>query len=484
MAGPRGLTVVTLFLASLSVTEATKLRDYLAAHSKEHLDTSRGGQIQTFGNVSLDTLPGNLSVGASHTEGVTAPNQDTGDQPRYSGTDESHSVVNPESDPDFVPEVYVIDFQDEDMEPYAYLDTNLEATPSQIRDVPESSNTEGTYPEKISGNSRDGKEIHHNGHNHSRHHQKKRKHSGSTTSDRPESHPHDSSMAEEHIGRRPGSHKSSSSGHSSGVSHQNKSPPNSQSRKKAQTTHAASLHRFGRRDNPETEQAKPVSQRGLEIPLAIPLHRPSHGNSYHGYNYGSPYGNGYLGPGINQGIPAHRNPVYVGNHGDPRYSLPAFPNIPPNGNPYFGGSYGNVNSGGRRFESDSYLPFRSQNHGDVPNYHGNSGNTHSNFHYRNLDSDLGSGDYDFYHPDFFPIPPDVCTLPVAVGPCQEAIPRYYFDPTSRQCRRFTFGGCDGNGNNFETFEECRKQCGADVEPTPAPSGRDRNNILIKYICLC
>ena len=54
--------------------------------------------------------------------------------------------------------------------------------------------------------------------------------------------------------------------------------------------------------------------------------------------------------------------------------------------------------------------------------------------------------------------PDVCSLPPETGPCRAAFPRYYYDPSTQQCKHFIYGGCQGNENNFKTFEECEKRC--------------------------
>ncbi|XP_071088299.1 uncharacterized protein [Haliotis cracherodii] len=51
-----------------------------------------------------------------------------------------------------------------------------------------------------------------------------------------------------------------------------------------------------------------------------------------------------------------------------------------------------------------------------------------------------------------------CTLPKIVGTCRAAFPRYYFNVETMECGRFIYGGCDGNSNNFKTFEECQRYC--------------------------
>ncbi|KXJ09881.1 Kunitz-type protease inhibitor AXPI-I [Exaiptasia diaphana] len=51
-----------------------------------------------------------------------------------------------------------------------------------------------------------------------------------------------------------------------------------------------------------------------------------------------------------------------------------------------------------------------------------------------------------------------CLLPKVVGPCRAAIPRYYYNSQSGKCETFTYGGCDGNKNNFATMEKCKAAC--------------------------
>ncbi|KAK2138178.1 hypothetical protein NP493_8311g00000, partial [Ridgeia piscesae] len=53
---------------------------------------------------------------------------------------------------------------------------------------------------------------------------------------------------------------------------------------------------------------------------------------------------------------------------------------------------------------------------------------------------------------------NVCTLTKAVGSCSSAIQRYFFNTDSATCEQFLYSGCGGNGNSFDTLEECEKSC--------------------------
>ena len=60
------------------------------------------------------------------------------------------------------------------------------------------------------------------------------------------------------------------------------------------------------------------------------------------------------------------------------------------------------------------------------------------------------------------------------GPCDDYGAVWYFEFNSRTCRRFLYGGCDGNGNKFDSREDCENRClhpGPKVvepEPTRGP----------------
>ncbi|XP_077551053.1 thrombin inhibitor hemalin-like isoform X3 [Haemaphysalis longicornis] len=57
-----------------------------------------------------------------------------------------------------------------------------------------------------------------------------------------------------------------------------------------------------------------------------------------------------------------------------------------------------------------------------------------------------------------------CTERPDPGPCYEFLPRFYYDSESGDCRRFIYGGCGGNSNNFEFYEECEETCAAPQVP--------------------
>ncbi|XP_075756899.1 actinia tenebrosa protease inhibitors-like isoform X2 [Pelodiscus sinensis] len=61
---------------------------------------------------------------------------------------------------------------------------------------------------------------------------------------------------------------------------------------------------------------------------------------------------------------------------------------------------------------------------------------------------------------------DVCQLPANPGPCEAYMPHYFYNPASKSCKRFIYGGCGGNGNRFATEEECLRACGQTGPPFP------------------
>ncbi|KAM7369128.1 hypothetical protein PAMP_013422 [Pampus punctatissimus] len=65
---------------------------------------------------------------------------------------------------------------------------------------------------------------------------------------------------------------------------------------------------------------------------------------------------------------------------------------------------------------------------------------------------------------------EACTIAPAAGPsCSlEQLPRYFYNSTSMSCEIFTYGGCEGNENNFEDEEDCLAKCHPEKVCTAPP----------------
>ena len=67
-----------------------------------------------------------------------------------------------------------------------------------------------------------------------------------------------------------------------------------------------------------------------------------------------------------------------------------------------------------------------------------------------------------------------CYLPTQSGNCYGAIPKWSFNSRTGRCERFTYGGCGGNGNRFDSQAQCNNRCGGcsrRPRPTPGPKPR-------------
>ncbi|KRX86804.1 Mitochondrial inner membrane protein OXA1L, partial [Trichinella pseudospiralis] len=53
---------------------------------------------------------------------------------------------------------------------------------------------------------------------------------------------------------------------------------------------------------------------------------------------------------------------------------------------------------------------------------------------------------------------DNCLLDVDPGLCKDVQLRWYFNKKKGTCESFIYSGCGGNGNNFQTEEQCQNQC--------------------------
>ncbi|XP_053682403.1 papilin [Sabethes cyaneus] len=68
---------------------------------------------------------------------------------------------------------------------------------------------------------------------------------------------------------------------------------------------------------------------------------------------------------------------------------------------------------------------------------------------------------------------DKCQLPKIPGPCTGYYPMWYYDTERNMCTQFTYGGCLGNANRFETVEECKAACVVDESLPPCDQPAER-----------
>ncbi len=53
---------------------------------------------------------------------------------------------------------------------------------------------------------------------------------------------------------------------------------------------------------------------------------------------------------------------------------------------------------------------------------------------------------------------DICSRPAYTGVCRAGFDRWFYNVVTHKCEPFIYGGCNSNGNNFETKAECARQC--------------------------
>ncbi|KAL3985162.1 Kunitz/Bovine pancreatic trypsin inhibitor domain family protein [Acanthocheilonema viteae] len=53
---------------------------------------------------------------------------------------------------------------------------------------------------------------------------------------------------------------------------------------------------------------------------------------------------------------------------------------------------------------------------------------------------------------------DICQLDRESGPCTDPVTQWYFNASLSQCMQFTYGGCRGNANRFNSQKLCEQRC--------------------------
>ena len=59
---------------------------------------------------------------------------------------------------------------------------------------------------------------------------------------------------------------------------------------------------------------------------------------------------------------------------------------------------------------------------------------------------------------------NVCNLPIEKGPCEAAMSAWGYNSVTGRCEHFWYGGCGGNGNNFDSEDNCIARCGKSGGP--------------------
>ncbi|XP_049885500.1 boophilin-H2-like [Pectinophora gossypiella] len=70
-----------------------------------------------------------------------------------------------------------------------------------------------------------------------------------------------------------------------------------------------------------------------------------------------------------------------------------------------------------------------------------------------------------------------CFLRPDTGPCRAEILQWYFDAKAVKCYRFWWGGCQGNGNKFESRKECLDYCFLPSDNAPKENRKSRRPIF-------
>ena len=85
----------------------------------------------------------------------------------------------------------------------------------------------------------------------------------------------------------------------------------------------------------------------------------------------------------------------------------------------------------------------------------------------------------------------MCSEPQDRGTCSDYSVKWFYNSTESRCTRFWYGGCGGNGNRFDSEEQCKMGC---VDVTGPGESRVSESAVMKasgccvcvclYMCVC
>lgn len=74
----------------------------------------------------------------------------------------------------------------------------------------------------------------------------------------------------------------------------------------------------------------------------------------------------------------------------------------------------------------------------------------------------------------------VCELEKDAGSCSKYVNMWAFDRQQGKCIRFWYGSCEGNGNRFETEQQCQETC---INPKGIGKDKGKKDFLLKIFLL-
>lgn len=73
----------------------------------------------------------------------------------------------------------------------------------------------------------------------------------------------------------------------------------------------------------------------------------------------------------------------------------------------------------------------------------------------------------------------ICSLEADLGPCKGNFPRWFYNSSMDKCQVFSYGGCRGNENRFDTEEECVELCAEHMAEVRRGAMADKPQLLDK-----